>query len=189
MVETDGIDRIEAPKVVAVGRVIAVPGHDIERGMVDTSGPQPTAEFLDQFAIALNILKGGHRRFKVARIGQAVGADRAEVGQAKRMTMVFQHIAGRMSVRQGDAELHATRYDGNLQRFNLQHTHFGEDHKPSRLRHDQQLAIGIEEGAIHRAIGGVKPDGDASLRQWVAIADIGGQAIDKVGGRVWHGLG
>ena len=35
MIEQDGADRREAPQVVLVGRVVAVPGDDVERRVVE----------------------------------------------------------------------------------------------------------------------------------------------------------
>ena len=44
MVEGDGIHRHEAREVVLVGRVVAVPGDDVERRMAELGGPQVAEE-------------------------------------------------------------------------------------------------------------------------------------------------
>ena len=56
MVEADRADRVEARQIVAVGRVIAVPGDDVERRMVEGRRPQRAERFLDDFGRLVLVL-------------------------------------------------------------------------------------------------------------------------------------
>ena len=108
MVEADRADRVEPRQIVAVRRVIAVPGDDVERRMVERRRPQAAERFLDDFGRLVAVLEPGDRRFEIARVGEAVGADRPKLGQAQRQAMVLRDIAARFAV-DLDPELHAAR--------------------------------------------------------------------------------
>ena len=114
---------------------------------------------------AVDVLVRGDRRQEVARIGQAVGADRAEVGQAEAGAVVLADVAARRAVRQLDAEAHAARDDDDLLRLGVDHAELGDEALPALLRHDQHLAVGVVEDAVaHRAVGGVEVRRGAGLR-------------------------
>ncbi|MNN27620.1 hypothetical protein D3C81_1411610 [compost metagenome] len=76
VVVADRTNRIEVAQVVTVRRVVAVPAHHIQRRVVDVRTPQPAVELGDQLELAFQVFVSGHRRFKIARVGQAVAADR-----------------------------------------------------------------------------------------------------------------
>ena len=77
VIEADRADRVEARQVVFPRHVIAVPRDDIERRAAERRGPQAAQEFLDECEVALDILEPRRRRLEIARIGEAVRADRA----------------------------------------------------------------------------------------------------------------
>ncbi len=79
MVEADRADGIETPKIVAIGRVVAVPGDHIERRVIDRCPPQRPLELGDQLELPFAVLVACLRGFEVARIGEAIGADRPEI--------------------------------------------------------------------------------------------------------------
>ncbi len=116
MVEGNGVDAIEERQVVFVGRVVAVPGHDVERRVIDERAPQAAQELGDDVELAVAIFEGGNGRFEVARIGKAVGADGAELGQAEREAVVFADVAAGLAVEQLDAEFDAARESRRFRR-------------------------------------------------------------------------
>ena len=61
--------------------------------------PQPPLEFRDQLEVAVAILERGDRRQEVARIGQAVRADRPELRQAEQRAVVLADVAARIVAR------------------------------------------------------------------------------------------
>jgi hypothetical protein len=68
--------------------------------MADRRRPQVAAELGDQLEIAFAVFVARLRRQEVARIGQAVRADRAQVRQAQQGAEVLADIAARRAVRQ-----------------------------------------------------------------------------------------
>ena len=100
---------VEPLQLIAPGHVIAVPGDDIERRMVERRRPQAAERFLDDLGRLVLVLEPSHRRFEIARVGEAVGADRAKFGQAKRQAVIFGDIAARFAI-DLDAEFDAARH-------------------------------------------------------------------------------
>ena len=94
VVEADRADRHEAREVVLVRHVVAVPGDHVERRMRELGRPQPAHELRDDLALAL-VLERGHRREEVARLREALRADRPELGQAERRAVVLAKVAAR----------------------------------------------------------------------------------------------
>ena len=78
--------------------------------------------------------KAGDRREEVARIGEAVRADRAELGQAEQGAVIFGDIAARLAVGQQGAEADAARDQRDLARRDLDPAHLGEQLEPALLR-------------------------------------------------------
>ena len=95
----------------------------------------------------VDVLEGGDRRFEIARVGEAVRADRAELGQAERSAVILGDIAARLAI-DLDAELHAARDQADAARRNVHPAQLGEQAQRARLRDDQQLAVGIDEHAV-----------------------------------------
>jgi len=139
-------------------------------------------EFRDQLEAAFEVLERRIRGEEIARIGQAVAADRPQVRKAHERTEVLAHIAACLAIRQCHPEADAARDHRDLLRLHVEHAQFGFDVQPALLRHDQQLAIGVvEEAALHVAVGRVQVDADADARRCGAIAGHGEQAIDEIG--------
>ncbi|MNN40485.1 hypothetical protein D3C81_1545620 [compost metagenome] len=156
MVVADRADGVEAAQVVAVRRVVAVPGDHVQRRVVDRGTPQAAIELGDQLEIAVDVFECGMRGLEIARIGQAVGADRAQVGQLQQCAEVLADVATARAVRQLDTEADAARNHRDLLRFDLDHAQLGQQAQAAQLRHDQQLAVGVVEvAANHVTVGGV----------------------------------
>ena len=138
--------------------------------MVDRCTPQAAFELGDQFEVAIHILERRMRGFEVARIGQAVGSDRAEVGQLQQRTVVLADVATARAIGQFNAEAHAARDHRDLLRLDLDHAQLGQQAQRAQLRHDQQLAVGVVEvAADHIAVGGVQVN-DTGMRVGRAVA-------------------
>ena len=93
MIEAHRADDDEAREIVFVGREIAVPGDDIERRMVHLRRPQIALEFGDQAARRRGVLVSRDRRQKIARIGETVGAERAELRQPQHGAVILADVA------------------------------------------------------------------------------------------------
>jgi hypothetical protein len=95
MVERDRANRVKSTQVVFIGSVIAMPGDDVERRVVDLARPQIAAEFRDLLHGSLTVLKPGDGGLEIARVRKAVGSDGAQVGKAKLLAVVLANIAAR----------------------------------------------------------------------------------------------
>ena len=93
MVVADRTDGVETAQIVAVRRVVAVPADHVQRRVANVGAPQVALELGDELELAFQVFVGRHWRFEIARIGQSVGADRAQVGQPHQGTEVFAHVA------------------------------------------------------------------------------------------------
>ena len=70
-----------------------MPGDDVERGVVEGRDPETAEELGDDVKIAFAVVEGGDGGEKIARVGEAVGADGAEIGQAEGLAVVFADVA------------------------------------------------------------------------------------------------
>ena len=52
MVEADGVDGVEACEIIGIRGVVAVPGDDVERRVIELGSPQPTLEFRDDLPVS-----------------------------------------------------------------------------------------------------------------------------------------
>ena len=105
MVEADRADRVEAREIVFVGRVIAVPGDDVERRMVElgrpeiahriSAPPRPGASRSSKAATGVRKSRGLAR--PLAPIGPSSG-------RRKHGAVILADIAARRAVEQLDAE-------------------------------------------------------------------------------------
>src|SRR6185437_16596480 len=124
VVERNGIDAVEARKIVFVGRVFAVPRHHVKRRVIDLRLPQPAHELGDPAEIALAIFKRGSGSQKVARICQAVRADGPQLRQPEGLTVVLANIAARLRLNfriwKNYPELHPARNYADLARRNFE---------------------------------------------------------------------
>ena len=123
--------------------------------------PELLAELGDELEVAFAVFVPGVRRGEIARIGQAVGTQRTEVRQAQRGAVVFRDVATRLAIGQLHRETHAARNHRDLLRLDIDHAELGGDAQAALLGHQQQLAVGIEEHALHRTVGAVGMDADA----------------------------
>ncbi len=181
VVEAHRVDRVEASEVVFAGGVIAVPGDDVERGMVQRRRPEAALELLHQLGRPLDVLEGGDGRQEVPRIGQAVGADRPQLGQAQQGAIVLADIAARRAIGQLDPEAHPARDHRDLQGLQGQDTHLGDQPQPALLGDDQQLAVGVEEDPIgHRTVGEIEVGRQPRAFGRRSRAGQGDQALDEV---------
>lgn len=83
MIEADRADGREGAQIIFVRRVIAVPGDDVDRRMGQRGLEQRTAPLHEQFGRRVLVLVVRDRREEVARVGEAVGADRPRSGRVK----------------------------------------------------------------------------------------------------------
>ena len=97
------------------------------------------------------ILEGRDRGLEVARIGHAIGTDRAPTGQLEFLAIVFADKAARRPLQQLDPIDKAARDDGDFLGLDIQNAQLGGETQPPLLRDDQQLAVGGKEiGVLHR---------------------------------------
>ena len=99
MIEADGADRREGPQIVFVRRVIAVPGHHVDRRMRQLGLEQRAAPFHEQFGRRVLVFVGRDRGEEIARIGKAIGADRAALRQREGAAVILAEIAARGACR------------------------------------------------------------------------------------------
>ncbi|PAV93097.1 hypothetical protein WR25_09979 [Diploscapter pachys] len=169
MVETDRVDRVEVRQVVAPWGEIAVPCHHVERAVVERHRPQRSHELLDHLGRLVAILEPRDRRFEIARVGEAVGADGAEIGQAEQAAR---------------AEADTTGDERDLAGRDVETTEFGQQLQPAGLGHEQQLAVGIhEDTGAHVGIGGVDVHRDAFEVRRMPVGEHRRHAVDQVGAR------
>ena len=182
VVEGDGVDAVEARQVVLVRRVVAVPGDHVERRVIDERGPQAAEKLGGDVELAVAVFIGGHGRLEVARIGEAVGADGAELGQAERQAVVFADVAAGLLLLKHDAEFDAARDHADLAGRDVEDAEFGVEAQRAELGNDEQLAVGgVEEAVVHRGVAGVEVDRDAGLHRGIAVAAQRDDAVDEVG--------
>src|SRR5215207_5039349 len=93
MVEQDRADGGEAPQVVLVGRVVAMPGDYVEGRMREFGGPEYAAPLHDHLRRSILVLKSRYGCEEIARVGETVGADRTAIGQGKGPTVVLAQVA------------------------------------------------------------------------------------------------
>ncbi len=153
--------------------------------MADVGAPQQALELGDQFELAFQVFVGRMRGFEVARVGQAIGADRPQVRQAHQAAEVLADIAACLAIGQLDAKAHPARDHRDLLRLDLDHAELGEQAQAAVLGHDQQFAVGVVEiAAVHVGGGRIQMDADASLGSGAAVAAHRVQAIDEIGRRL-----
>src|SRR5581483_9687326 len=110
----------------------------------------------DDLVTPFDVLVRGDRREEVARTGEAVRADRSELGQTEHRTVVLADVAARRALRQLGAEAHPAREERDLAGRDREAAELGEELERPRLRNDQQLAVRVVEDAVlHVAVRGV----------------------------------
>ncbi len=117
---------------------------------------------------------------EVARVGQAVGADRATLGQCEGAAVILAEIAAGRAAAQLHPQLHAARDDGDLARLDVDDAELGPQPQLALLRDEQQLAVGVVEVfVLHGAGDQVDMRGHAGLRSGIARCRDGAQALEE----------
>ena len=180
MVEADGADRREGAQIVFVRRVIAVPGHHVDRRMRQRRLEQRAAPFHVELGRRVLVLIGRDRREEVARIGEAIGADRPALRQREGAAVILAEIAARRAGRNLDAEFHAARDHGDLAGLDVDAAEFGDEAQIALLRHEHHLAVGIVEMLVdHRFGDEIDMRGHAGLGIGVARRGHGLHALQE----------
>jgi hypothetical protein len=157
-----------------------MPGDHVERGVADLGDVEAAAPLHGQPRGLLLVLERRHRGLEVARVGQAIGADRPAVGECELGTVVLAYVAARRAVDQLDLELDTARHDADLAGLDLDPAELGEEAQPTLLRHHQQLAVGIIEVVVRHRLGGeVDVRGHAGLGVDVARGRHRAQAREE----------
>ena len=158
-------------------------------GERERAGVEGAAGLLHQFELARHVLVGGLRIVEIARVGEAVGADRAEVRQVEGRAVILAQIAARRAVRQVDGDLDAARDHGEVAGREVERAAFGAQADVAGLRQQHHLGVGVAEIApLHRGVGAVQVDRQAGPGAHVAVPDIARHAVEEVGGRLGHRL-
>ena len=138
-------------------------------------------EFRGDVELAIAIFVCSDRRFEVARIGEAIGANGPEFRQPERQAVVLADVSARLLLCKHDAELDTARDDADLARRNFENAELGVEPKRPQLRNDQHFAIGrVEEAILHRRVGGVEMNRQPDLHRRIAIAAERHDAVDEV---------
>ena len=181
MVVADRSHRIESPQVVLVRCVVAVPGDDVERRVVDFRGPETPAELRNELKATASIFVGGVRCLKITRIGEAVRSDRTEIRKTKQRAVVFAHVTAGFGLEKVDAKANAPWDHDDFVRLGLDHAELRRDAQAALLQYDQHLAIGAVEVAIdHRTIGGVHMDRTPGLRAGITVARHRDESLKEI---------
>ena len=180
MIETDGADRREGAQIVFIRRVVAVPGHHVDRRMRQRGLEQRAAPFHEQLGRRVLVLIGRDRRQEVARIGEAIGADRPALRQREGAAVVFAEIAARRPIREFDTEFDAARDHRDLAGLDIDPAEFGDEAQGTLLGHEHHLAIGIIKMLIDHRFGDQQDmRGHAGLRVGVARRGHGLHALQE----------
>ena len=94
VVVRDRVDRREARERVLVRRVVAVPGDNIKGREGLRGREEPPLELVEDRVRARPVLEPGDGGQEVARVGEAVAADRAEVGERERTAKGLEDVCG-----------------------------------------------------------------------------------------------
>src|SRR5208337_4330228 len=97
VIEAHRVDAVEIRQIVFVRRVISVPGDDVERRVFVLGFPQAAEKLDNDTVVAVAIFVGGGGRLEIARVGQAVGADRTKLGEAQQGAVIFADVAARLN--------------------------------------------------------------------------------------------
>jgi hypothetical protein len=120
---------------------------------------------------------------KVARIGKAIGADRAAIRERELRAVILADVTAPdlLLSEASDLEHHAARYEADFGRLHVHPAEFGENLDRARFGNDQQLAVGVEEIVVHHVgIEGIGMRGHAGLRQRVARRRHRADALKEV---------
>ena len=114
-------------QIILIGRVVAVPGDHVQRGMLYLRGPKHAIPFHHQGPWSIMIFIGRNGSQKVARIRQAISAYRPAFGQTECCAIVFANVSTGGSAQQLDTNLHPARNDANLSGNHVNCPKFGTE--------------------------------------------------------------
>ncbi|MCY1299952.1 hypothetical protein D9M70_495030 [compost metagenome] len=151
--------------------------------MADLGHMEAAAPLHMHAARRLLLLEGGDRRLEVARIGKAVGADRAAIRQCELGAIVLADIAAPdlLFTKPRHLEHGAARHDADFRGLHIHLAEFREDLDRARFRNDQEFAVGIEEIVVHHVgVEGIGMGRHSGLRRRIARRRHGADALKEV---------
>ena len=191
VIEQDRAHGAIGPQVVFHRRVIAMPGHHVERAVPDLGFMELATPLDGQGRGRLAVLEGGHGRLEIAPVGHAVGPDRPAPRQVEFLPVILTHEAPAGAFQHFDTVDQPARQDGNLLGLQVDDPKFRAEPQPPFLRHHQQLGVGrVEIGVHHRFRHQVDMACHAHLRVHVARRRHGaharqpGQPFVRMGHRI-----
>jgi hypothetical protein len=113
------------------------------------------SELVKHSEFALSVLVPSHRRLEITRVGEAVRADWAKIGQFEVALVHLADVAARRAIqfhRKDDAPLD----DANLAWCHLHFAKLGGDVQHTLLWHDEEISVGVVHATVdHRDVGRV----------------------------------
>ena len=180
VIERDRANGRIVPQVVFVRRIITMPGNHVQRGMINLGTMKLAAPFDRHAAARVAVFEPGDRSFEIARVGQAVRADRTAAGQREFCAVVFANESACLIVQQVNFENHSSRQNAYFKRFKFDLAELGKDRQPARLRNDQQFRIRVvKKLVIHTLVGQVNVSRHPKLRADIAGGRHRSHAGDK----------
>ena len=158
-----------------------MPRDDVERRVIHWCNPQPAEKLSDQLVSALDILIACARHQEIARVREAVRADRSEVGQPERRTEILADVAASATRLHIHSKAQAARNDCDFLGLQIDAAELGAKSQCSELRHDQQFAVRTVEAAVaHRLIGRIEMNAATPMRFGRAVFCDGQETVDKI---------
>ena len=142
-----------------------MPRHHVQRAVTDAGFVELAAPFDGDLGRHLAVLIRRHRGLEVARIGHAVGTNRATARKLELLAIVFADKAARRTFQHLDPVNQPARQDGNFLRGQVDHAQLGAKPQAAFLRDHQKFAVGGIEILIHHRLGDkIDMRGHADLR-------------------------
>jgi hypothetical protein len=164
VVEEDRADGGIGAQIVLPGRVVAVPGDDVERRVRDLGDVELAAPLDGDARGGVAVLERRDGGLEVARVGEAVGADRAAVGQVELLAVVLADEAAARAFEDFHAVEEAAGEERDLLRLDVDDAEFGAEAQAAFLRDDEKFAVGrVEVFVLHRVGDEVDVGGHADL--------------------------
>lgn len=185
VVKRDGANGVEAAEVVLVRVVVALPPNHVKR-RVRLRGLEQSVVELHRHGVVTAATTGSacrsrrakvlgkvrHGGLEITGVGEAVGANGAELGELEMALVQLQRVAPRRTRRGCKMHLvfHAARDHGNLHGAHEQPAHLGANVQVPLLRDDEHVAVGRVKGRLgaHALAGSVDVDAQAGLHGGVA---------------------
>mmetsp|Transcript_25933 Transcript_25933/g.73527 ORF Transcript_25933/g.73527 Transcript_25933/m.73527 type:complete len:419 (+) Transcript_25933:260-1516(+) len=184
----DRVHAVELAEVILEGNVVAVVRHDVEGRERLLHLEHGAAEFGVADPLLFLVLEGGNGALKVPRVGEAVGADGAKVGQFKVALERLEDVAAVGVLLHLHLEAHAALHDTDLVGDDAHLAEFGGDEERALLRDDEEVAVRVGHALLdHAGVGNVVVHGEAGLGPGVAGLANGDDALDKVEGALFLG--